>query len=182
MDYELIRSERRTLAIQVKPDGRVVVRAPKRMAKGDIDAAVGRHAAWIQRKQHAALTAAPATADRLTEAELRALAAEAATDLETRVRRFAPLVGVSWTGISVRRQRSRWGSCSARGSLNFNCLLMLCPPEIRDYVAVHELCHRLHMNHSAAFWAEVERILPDWKARRRWLRTNGPAVLRRLTG
>ena len=91
-------------------------------------------------------------------------------------------MGVSWTGISVRRQRSRWGSCSARGSLNFNCLLMLCPPEIRDYVAVHELCHRLHMNHSAAFWAEVERILPDWKARRRWLRTNGPAVMRRMTG
>ena len=71
--------------------------------------------------------------------------------------------------ITIRAQRSRWGSCSSKGNLNFNCLLMLTPSEIRDYVVVHELCHRIELNHSAYFWAEVARILPDYKECRKWL-------------
>lgn len=82
--------------------------------------------------------------------------------------------------IVARAQRTRWGSCSARGSLSFNCLLMLAPPEMREYVAVHELCHRKQMNHSAAFWREVALWLPDYAAQRAWLREHGPALLGRL--
>ena len=66
------------------------------------------------------------------------------------------------------------------GNLNFNCLLMLCPPEVLDYVVVHELCHRKHMNHSRAFWAEVERVLPDYQMRRNWLKEHGGALVERL--
>ena len=73
-------------------------------------------------------------------------------------------MGVDFAGITIRAQRTRWGSCS-RGSLSFNCLLMLAPPEVREYVAVHELCHRKQMNHSAAFWREVASCLPDYAAR-----------------
>lgn len=65
------------------------------------------------------------------------------------------------------------GSCSAKGNLNFNWKLVLMPPEILDYVVVHELAHRLQMNHSAAFWAEVGKILPDYRERRQWLKVNG---------
>ena len=86
------------------------------------------------------------------------------THIPERVRHYAPLVGVSFGRITIRNQRSLWGSCSAKGNLNFNCLLMLTPPEVIDSVIVHELCHRKEMNHSKAFYAEVRRVFPDyWK-------------------
>ena len=94
--------------------------------------------------------------------------------------RFAPQVGVSYGRITIRSQRTRWGSCSARGNLNFNCLLMLCPEEVRDYVVVHELCHRKQLNHSPQFWAEVAAILPDAARHRKWLKENGGALIARL--
>ena len=74
------------------------------------------------------------------------------------------------------------GSCSGAGNLNFNCLLMLAPPEVRDYGVVHELCHRKEMNHSARFWKEVENILPDYRQRRAWLKENGGRLIARMTG
>ena len=104
----------------------------------------------------------------------------AQADLTERVTRLAARMGVDFAGITIRAQRTRWGSCSARGSLSFNCLLMLAPPEVREYVAVHELCHRKQMNHSAAFWREVASCLPDYAAQRAWLREHGPALLGRL--
>ena len=89
-------------------------------------------------------------------------------------------MGVSYNRIAIKAQRSRWGSCSTKKNLNFNCLLMLCPEEIQDYVVVHELSHLQEMNHSPAFWAEVGKILPDYKKRRRWLRSQGEALIARL--
>lgn len=106
-------------------------------------------------------------------AELQRLRTAARADLTERVTRLAARMGVDFAGITIRAQRTRWGSCSARGSLSFNCLLMLAPPEMREYVAVHELCHRKQMNHSAAFWREVALWLPDYAAQRAWLREHG---------
>ena len=82
--------------------------------------------------------------------------------------------------ITIRSQRTRWGSCSAAGNLNFNCLLMLTPGEIRDYVVVHELCHRKELNHSARFWSLVEGVLPDYRTRRQWLKDHGGSLIARL--
>ena len=82
-------------------------------------------------------------------------------------------MGVSDGSITVREQKTRWGSCSAKGNLNFNWKLVLMPEEILDYVVVHELAHRLQMNHSTEFWDEVEKILPDYRKRRQWLKENG---------
>lgn len=90
-----------------------------------------------------------------------------------RVRHFAPLIGVDYGRITIRCQRTRWGSCSAKGNLSFNCLLMLLPNEVVDSVVVHELCHRKHMNHSPLFYAEIERVFPEYRKCSKWLKENG---------
>ena len=112
--------------------------------------------------------------------EIRALAEEAGRDIPERVSRFAEQIGVTYGRITIRNQKSRWGSCSSRGNLNFNCLLMLAPERERDYVVVHELCHRLEMNHSKRFWREVERILPDYRESIKWFNKNGSALMSRM--
>ena len=87
-----------------------------------------------------------------------------------RVEYFAPLVGVTYNRIFIKEQKTRWGSCSSLGNLNLNWKLILLNEELLDYVVVHELAHRKQMNHSPTFWVEVERVLPDYRERRRRLR------------
>ena len=93
-----------------------------------------------------------------------------------RVEYFAPLVGVTYNRIFIKEQKTRWGSCSSLGNLNFNWKLILLNEELLDYVVVHELAHRIEMNHSPRFWAQVERILPDYRERRKWLKEKGSLV------
>lgn len=176
--YQLIRSRRKTIAIQITPAGDILVRCPQRLPRREADAFVRRKMPWIQQAL-SRLSAQPAPAV-LTMPELEALRGQARAYFASRCSALAPQVGVTYGRITIRSQRTRWGSCSARGNLNFNCLLMLCPEEIRDYVVVHELCHRLEMNHSPAFWAEVERVLPRYRLCRQWLQDHGDTLIRRL--
>lgn len=175
--YKIIRSARKTVAIQVHPNGSIVVRAPTRMPLADIQRFVEEKTLWIEK--HLKM-AAQSTSSPFTETELRHLAEAALTDIPQRVKHFAPIVGVTVGRITIRNQRTRWGSCSSKGNLNFNCLLMLCPESVRDYVVVHELCHRLEMNHSPKFWKEVERVLPDYRIHRKYLKEHGSALIGRL--
>ena len=101
---------------------------------------------------------------------------EAARHYAARLAHFAPLVGRAARKLVIRAQRTRWGSCSARGTISLNWRLMQAPPEILDYVLVHELCHLLVPNHSPRFWAEVARVLPDWRRRRAQLRQFGRSL------
>ena len=101
----------------------------------------------------------------------------AATHAAARLAHFAPLVGRAARKLVIRAQRTRWGSCSARGTISLNWRLMQAPPEILDYVVVHELCHLLVPNHSPRFWTEVARVLPDWAERRTALRRFGRALV-----
>lgn len=183
MDYKIIRSSRKTLALQVTRDG-VIVRAPYRVSDGEIRRFVSEHRDWILKHQEklASELAAQQTVERLTDADIRALADQALKVIPERVRYYAPLVGVTYGRITIRNQKSRWGSCSSKGNLNFNCLLMLTPPEVLDSVVVHELCHRKEMNHSEAFYKEVYRVYPAYDKWNRWLKENGPALMRRMTG
>ena len=168
--FEIIHSKRKTVAIQIKSDGRIVVRAPLRMSRADITRLVEEKSGWIE-KHLAQLRRQNGSAEpAFTAAQLRQLAEAAQQDLPRRAARFAPLVGVSYGRITIRAQKSRWGSCSSKGNLNFNCLLMLCPEEVRDYVVVHELCHIREKNHGPRFYALLSQYLPDYKERKKLLR------------
>ncbi len=179
IEYTLIRSSRKTVGLQIK-DGKVIVRAPRRLPKAAIDAFVLKHADWI--KTHLAKAKAAQGAPKLTENELAELAKAAKQVIPARVAHYASLLGVEYGRITIRTQKTRWGSCSSQGNLNFNCLLMLAPPEVLDSVVVHELCHRKHMNHSKAFYAEIARVMPDYKVRHAWLKQNGAALMARAHG
>lgn len=184
MEYEIRRSSRRTMAIEVTAEGEIIVRAPLRMPEREIRRFVGEKADWIRKSQEKVRQrkADRDACEKLSMEEIRRLADRALEVLPGRVAHYAPQVGVNYGRITIRNQRSRWGSCSAKGNLNFNCLLMLAPEEVQDYVVVHELCHRREMNHSARFWQEVERILPDYKERRRWLKEHGGSIIGSMMG
>ena len=175
ISYKLIRSDRRSIGIQIMAEG-VVVRAPKGLSAAEIDRFVQSKRAWIE--SH--LAKMPTAQPKFSGEEIRVLADEALKRIPERVRHFAPLVGVTYGGITIRNQHTRWGSCSSKGNLNFNCLLMLTPDHVFVYVVVHELCHRLEMNHSARFWAQVERVLPDYRESLQWLREHGQELIGRL--
>ena len=184
---EIIRSSRKTLAIEIRPDMRVIVRAPHRAPNGYIEQFISDRADWIvehlrrmEQKNKQCNDALPVK--KLSYNDIKKLADKACTCIPGRVAHFAPLVGVTYGRITIRNQRTRWGSCSSRGNLNFNCLLMLAPPEVIDYVVVHELCHRKEMNHSVRFWNEVARVLPGYAEQEKWLKTHGNEIMKRMTG
>ena len=155
-----------------------MVRAPNRLPRREIDAFLENKAHWIQ--SHLQKNSRNHAVKKLTEPELISLAALSKQVLSEKTAHFAPAVGVTWGRITIRAQRTRWGSCSSKGNLNFNCLLMLTPEYVQDYVVVHELCHRKEMNHSGKFWAEVKRVLPDYETAKLWLKENGTSLMARL--
>ena len=181
MKVTVIRSNRKTVAIQVNSDRSVTVRAPRSASEKDIEEILKKKKAWISKhiekiKETKERFEAEPT-EKLTREKVIALAEEALKVIPERVDYFAKVIGVTYGKITVRNQKTRWGSCSSKGNLNFNCLLMLAPPEVLDYVVVHELCHRKQMNHSKAFWAEVEKVLPDYKEVRKWLKEEGSQMI-----
>ncbi|MCR5235742.1 MAG: M48 family metallopeptidase [Lachnospiraceae bacterium] len=180
--YYIKRSRRKTVSVQIEPDLSVLIRAPFHMPDRDIEKFLRDSDDWIRKHRDEARKKllVKETSPKLSMDEIRKLAEEAAKDIPERVKRFAPIVGVDYGRITIRNQKSRWGSCSSRKNLNFNCLLMLAPPEQRDYVVVHELCHLKEMNHSKRFWKEVERVLPDYKKSVKWLRENGEDIMSKM--
>lgn len=178
ISYQVIRSDRKTLSLEIRPGGELLVRAPKRLSDAQIRKFVLEKQDWIHKHLQKVRPAVPG--ERMTQSQLRELARDALAWFPARAALYAPKVGVGYGRVTIRAQHTRWGSCSAQGNLNFNCLLMLAPENIRDYVVVHELCHRRHMNHSPEFWAAVEAVLPDYKSRRQWLKDHGSALLARL--
>lgn len=181
MKVTVIRSNRKTVAIQVNSDLSVTVRAPRSASEKDIEEILKKKEAWISKhiekikKTKERFEAEPT--EKLTREKVIALAEEALKVIPERVEYFAKVIGVTYGKITIRNQKTRWGSCSSKGNLNFNCLLMLAPPEVLDYVVVHELCHRKQMNHSKAFWLEVEKVLPNYKEVRKWLKEEGSQMI-----
>lgn len=181
MDYTLIRSKRKTISVEVRGDT-VIVRAPNRLPKRDVNAFVQKHESWIEKQLKRSLTQQQQLdkVEKLSQQEIDALYRQAKLVLPERARYYADLLGVDYGRITIRCQKTRWGSCSAKKNLNFNCLLMLAPPEVADSVVAHEVCHLLEMNHSDRFYRLVLRICPDYHRRNRWLKENGKLLMARV--
>lgn len=167
-DYELIRSNRRTLGLEIK-NGHAIVRAPFAASRAQIEAFVRAHEDWMLKKlaqSRARMEAHPEPDD----ARRNLLIARAQSELPARTAHFARIMGVSYQRVRITSARTRLGSCSSKGSICFSWRLMDYPDDAIDYVVVHELAHLVHMDHSAAFYAEIERVMPDYKRRRELLR------------
>jgi hypothetical protein len=215
---QIIRSRRRTVALIVEPDGRLVVRAPLHARQADIERLVAYKADWIERKRaqfrlapqaaprrrfqdgerfpylgqeyplqiaarqssplvfdeafHLAHSALP-QASQVFEAWYRRRGRELFTQ---RAAHFAHLHGLRYTSVRLSSARTRWGSCGAKGSLNFNWRLVMAPPDVIDYVIIHELAHLVERNHSPRFWARVAAMMPDYKVQRSWLKTHSASL------
>lgn len=183
--YELIRSARKTISLQIGEDGRLVVRAPNRCRKSDIEAFIWQKQQWILetqkkvQKRQQQLEQRREAMPEWKESDYARARSLACAVFEQKVSLYAKLMGVSYGRITIRDQKTRWGSCSGKGNLNFNWRLILAPEEVLDYVVVHELAHRREMNHSPRFWAQVAAVLPDYQKRRQWLKQNGDLLMSR---
>ena len=181
LTYIVVRSDRRSMAIQVSPEG-VFVRVPKKTTDAEVKRFVESHRAWLEKhlaKQEKARAAMEEIAP-LSAEEFRALADKALRYIPERTAYWAKIMGVSYGRITIRSQRTKWGSCSEKKNLNFNCLLMLAPPEAIDSVIVHELAHLKEMNHSPRFYAAVKAVFPEYDKWNGWLKENGAAIMLRL--
>lgn len=182
MNIEIIRSKRKTMSLEVTKELKVLVRAPYYVPQKEIERFVESKTSWIekslakmkQRKEE------KKSVKKLSDEEIKRLANEALAVIPDKVAYYAEKIGVTYGRITIRNQKTRWGSCSGKGNLNFNCLLMLTPETVLDYVVVHELCHKKEMNHSLRFWKEVEKVMPDYKERREWLKQHGSGLIEKM--
>lgn len=181
IEYTLIKSKRKTISLEVREDG-LIVRAPKRTTKREADAFVRKHEQWIakKREQVAERKAREQSVPKLSEEEIKILTRQAKLVIPERVAHYARIMGVCYGRVTLRCQKTRWGSCSAKKNLNFNILLMLTPPEVLDSVVVHELCHLFEMNHSARFYERVYAVYPEYDYWNRWLKENGRMIMARM--
>lgn len=174
IEVEIIRSKRRSMAIQIRTDGSVVVRVPMHASDRAIKRFVSAHARWIADNRGQMFERRKKLAD--NPYDIPAWESLSAADkkiakqkIMEHVDYYARRMEIDYGSISMRNQKSRWGSCSSKGNLNFNYRLAYLPEELLDYVVVHELAHRRHMDHSAAFWEEVETYYPSYKKCRQML-------------
>ena len=170
-EVKVIRCRRKTIGIRIDDAGGITVRAPLRTSEAEIRRVLESKRTWIEKTLEK--VSARAQVPKLTEGELEDLVKLGRKVIPARTAEWARQVGVTYGRVTVKKQKTLWGSCSAKGNLNFNCLLMRCPEDVMDYVIVHELCHRKELNHSRRFWEEVERILPAY-------RTEGQALISRM--
>lgn len=181
LPVKVIRSKRKTISIELKADG-LLVRAPLRMKKQDIYSFISEKSAWIEKhfKIMQEREKKLEQTEPYTDEEIKELADQALAVIPQKVKYYADLIGVDYGRITIRNQKTRWGSCSSQGNLNFNCLLMQFPDEVIDYVVIHELCHRKQMNHSRQFYEEIEKIMPEYRKWQKWLKENGGLYLGRM--
>lgn len=168
IDYEIIYTNRKTLALCVK-DGKLIVRAPIGAPKEKIDEALSAHTEWIEKhveRQQARIE----RTENLSEADIRALKKIAKEILPLKVAYYAAKMGAKYGRITITGAKGRFGSCSSEGDLSFSYRLMCYPDEAVDYVVVHELAHTFEMNHSSRFYAIIEKQLPDYKERKKLLK------------
>jgi predicted metal-dependent hydrolase len=147
---------------------------PRSASREDVERVLAERRWWIEKQRRRQVPRLGLERLALTESDARDRARELVSAL---AHREAVQLGVIYRRIRIGGQRTLWGSCSARGTLSFNWRLVLAPPDVVDYVVVHELCHLLVPNHSQSFWSHVERHRPGWRKQRAWLREYGSELL-----
>ncbi len=167
-EFEIKRSSRKTLGLEITREAKILVRAPQRMRREVIDAFVRKNKAWID--AHLKKREEKNAREALDEAGIAELTALAKAVIPQKVAFFAKIMGVQPTGVKITSAKTRWGSCSGKNSLCFSYRVMIYPEKAVDYVVVHELCHILHHDHSKEFWQAVERYMPDYKAAQKMLK------------
>lgn len=183
-NVEVRRSKRKSAAIKITADMQIVVFVPLYVSDNEIERMVISKSKWID--EH--MLKVQSTIDerskleKITFEQIKELANQAVEYIPKRVKYYAEKENFVYNKITIKNLVSRWGSCSTKGNLNFNCLLMLTPDYVIDYVVVHELCHLREMNHSEKFWAEVEKIMPDYQRAELWLKQNGGNLIARMRG
>lgn len=183
-NVEVRRSKRKSAAIKITADMQIVVFVPLYVSDNEIERMVISKSKWID--EH--MLKVQSTIDerskleKITSEQVKELADQAVEYIPKRVKYYAEKENFVYNKITIKNLVSRWGSCSTKGNLNFNCLLMLTPDYVIDYIVVHELCHLREMNHSEKFWAEVEKIMPDYQRAELWLKQNGGNLISRMRG
>lgn len=183
-NVEVRRSKRKSAAIKITADMQIVVFVPLYVSDNEIERMVILKSKWID--EH--MLKVQSTIDerskleKITFEQIKELADQAVEYIPKRVKYYAEKENFIYNKITIKNLVSRWGSCSTKGNLNFNCLLMLTPDYVIDYIVVHELCHLREMNHSEKFWAEVEKIMPDYQRAELWLKQNGGNLISRMRG
>ena len=183
-NVEVRRSKRKSAAIKITADMQIVVFVPLYVSNNEIERMVISKSKWID--EH--MLKVQSTIDerskleKITFEQVKELADQAVEYIPKRVKYYAEKENFVYNKITIKNLVSRWGSCSTKGNLNFNCLLMLTPDYVIDYIVVHELCHLREMNHSEKFWAKVEKIMPDYQRAELWLKQNGGNLISRMRG
>lgn len=183
-NVEVRRSKRKSATIKITADMQIVVFVPLYVSDNEIEKMVISKSKWID--EH--MLKVQSTIDerskleKITFEQVKELADQAVEYIPKRVKYYAEKENFVYNKITIKNLVSRWGSCSTKGNLNFNCLLMLTPDYVIDYIVVHELCHLREMNHSEKFWAEVEKIMPDYQRAELWLKQNGGNLIARMRG
>ena len=179
-NLKIIRSKRKSIGIEIKSDLSLIVRAPYFLSDTAIKKVVLEKEAWIDKKIEQIKNKSSLSLPAFTQKEIEILREKTRVIITPKAEYFAKILNVSFNKLSVKKQTSVWGSCSAKQNINFNLLLCLCPDQVIDYIVVHELCHLKELNHSKRFWSEVEKVLPNYKSLRLWLKANGGALIKRL--
>ena len=167
---KIIRSKRKTLALEIDSQANLIVRAPKFMPVFLIKKFVQKKQNWINKKQKLV---------KKRNLEIKSIKTsqmskiKALEKISQKVEYYSSVSGFKYKNIKITSAQKRWGSCSAKNNLNFSKRLASTPDEIIGYVVVHELCHIKHKNHSKNFWNEVEKLMPDYRKHRKWLKNKG---------
>jgi predicted metal-dependent hydrolase len=174
LEYKLVRSRRRTLALEIKKDGGLLVRSPLKFSTESVHRFIEQKKSWIERKQKEAIEKnrlrllVPKLSDDLVEYHKKL----AEQKISERLGHYASRLGISYRRYRISSARSRWGSCARSGRLSFSWRLAMAPAPVLDYVIIHELIHILEHNHSGRFWEKVKQICPEYKRCKQWLKEN----------
>ncbi|MBI5701291.1 M48 family metallopeptidase [Candidatus Saganbacteria bacterium] len=167
----ILRSYRKTISIEITQDADLLVRAPHRIPKTIINEFISKKSAWIEKKKQL-VRERQKNAISKDMVDVVALKKRARYIIEERLNYYVGKHGFRFNGFKITSARSRFGSCTAKGDLNFSWRLILFSPEVMDYVVIHELTHLIEFNHSKRFWAKVEEFMPEFRLHKKWLREN----------